>query len=142
MNFAKLGIFAVTSSLLLISPATGLADNNRAIFLAQSSRSDRRLCSQQGENFTESFYVETANFFANICYDSSGQLIYIGGEKDNPGNAIKVPAYTEEGTGYVADNGNTTYIVTGAALIVAENGQEIVDERVIYFCTADGCEER
>jgi len=25
---------------------------------------------------------------------------------------------------------------------VAENGQEIVDERVIYFCTADGCEER
>jgi len=140
MKFAKLGIFAITSSFLLISPAKGLAENNKAILLAQSNR---QLCSQQEENLAQSFYLETANFFANICRDSSGQLIYIGGEKANPENTIKLPAFAEEGTGYVAENGNITYIVTGAALTVVENGVPILEENVIYSCIADGgCQER
>ncbi len=138
--FAKLGIFAVTSSFLLISSAKGLAENNRPFFLAQSNR---QLCSQQQENLLQSFYIETANFFANICQDSSGQLIYIGGEKANPENTIKLPAFAEEGTGYVAENGGTTYILTGAALTVVENGVPILEENVIYSCIANGgCQER
>ncbi|NEP08033.1 MULTISPECIES: hypothetical protein [Okeania] len=40
-------------------------------------------------------YVETANFFANICRKPNGQLIYIGGQKANPENAIKIPAIAE-----------------------------------------------
>jgi hypothetical protein len=138
--FAKLGIFAVTSSFLLISSAHTLAENNREVLLAQSNR---QLCSQQEENLLQSFYIETANFFANICRDSSGQLIYIGGEKANPENNIKLPAFAEEGTGYVAENGATTYILTGAALTVVENGVPILEENVIYSCIADGgCQER
>ncbi|NEP79909.1 MAG: hypothetical protein F6K17_00660 [Okeania sp. SIO3C4] len=57
-----------------------------------------------------SFYVETANFFVNICRRPNGQLIYIGGQKNRPENAIKIPVITEEGTEYVAEDGNTTYI--------------------------------
>lgn len=109
--------------------------NDNSILLTESSRDNLQICPQQNQPLVTSFYVETANFFANICRKTNGQLIYIGGQKANPENTIKIPAIAEEGTGYVAEDGNTTYIVTGATLSIVENAKTISEEQVIYVCS-------
>ncbi len=139
--FSKFIIFAVApfffliySAKILASITPGKTDNN-SIFLAELSRDDWRICSQQNPPLVESFYIETANFFANICQKPNGKLTYIGGQKANPENVINIPAMAEEGTGYVAEDGNITYIVTGATFSMVKNGKTISEEQVIYFCS-------
>ena len=112
----------------------GGTDHN-SILLAQLSRADWRICTQQNPPLVESFYIETANFFANICEQPNGKLIYIGGQKANPKDFIKITAIAEEGTGYVAEDGDITYIVTGATFSMVKNAETISEEQVIYVCS-------
>ncbi|MEM1171969.1 MAG: hypothetical protein AAGJ08_23540 [Cyanobacteria bacterium P01_H01_bin.35] len=140
-HFNKFIISAIAPFLLLISSlkilasiTPGTTDNN-SILLAQLDRADWRICSQQNLPLVESFYIETANFFANICQKPNGKLIYIGGQKANPGDAVQITAMVEEGTGYVAEDGDITYIVTGATFTIVKNANTISEEQVIYICS-------
>ena len=127
-------LFTYSSSVQVLALIKPEKINENAILLTQSSRNNFQICPQQNMPLVTSFYVETANFFANICRKPNGQLIYIGGQKANPENTIKIPAIAEEGTGYVAEDGNTSYIVTGATLSIVENGKTISEEQVTYVC--------
>ncbi|MGD1808880.1 hypothetical protein ACP6PL_26045 [Dapis sp. BLCC M126] len=149
--FTKFIIFAIAPFVLLINSVNilnsvppGGTDKN-AILLAQLSRADWRICSQENPPLVESFYIETANFFANICQKQNSKLIYIGGQKANPENAIQITAMVEEGTGYVAEDGDITYIVTGATFSIVKNAKTISEEQVIYLCSQFSekiCQER
>ncbi|NEQ35431.1 MAG: hypothetical protein F6K40_03565 [Okeania sp. SIO3I5] len=138
--------------LVVVSPYTshtphinpGGTDKN-SILLAKLSRADWRICSQQNPPLVENFYIETANFFVNICQKPNGKLIYIGGPKTNPEDTIKIAAIAEEGTGYVAEDGDITYIVTGATFSIVKNAKTINEEEVIYVCSQFSkkiCQER
>jgi hypothetical protein len=85
-------------------------------------------CAQKGQKVEQ--YFETNNFQIYLCYDQGNQTFYYGVDKRN-GAAIALPTYTEEGTGYVATNGDYEYIVTGASLSVYEKGKLILEENVI-----------
>lgn len=91
---------------------------------------DNLLCSRRD---SLDLIVETQNFYASICSKTSGTFIYTGIDKRN-GKSIILPAYAEEGTGYVADAGKYTYYLTGASLSVTKNNQEILSEDVISSC--------
>ncbi|MBE9116926.1 hypothetical protein IQ249_13545 [Lusitaniella coriacea LEGE 07157] len=88
----------------------------------------RDFCAQKGQKVEQ--YFETNNFRIYLCYDNSNQIFYYGVDKRNQAT-IALPAYTEEGTGYVAENGNYDYIVTGASLSVYESSKLILEETVI-----------
>ncbi|NET40468.1 hypothetical protein [Okeania sp. SIO2B3] len=138
-------LFTFTPSIQVLALIKPGEINENSILLTESSRDNLQICSQQNLPLVTSFYVETANFFANICRKPNGQLIYIGGQKANPENYIKIAAIAEEGTGYVAEDGNTTYIVTGATLSIVENGKTISEEQVTYMCSQFSekvCQER
>ena len=75
-------------------------------------------------------YFETKNFHIYLCYNHANQLYYYGVKKSN-GSTIALRARTEEGTGYVAQNGAYDYIVTGASLSVYKKGKLILEQRVI-----------
>lgn len=77
--------------------------------------------------------VETKNFYASICSSPAGKLIYTGIDKRN-NRGTSLPAYAEEGTGYVAERGKYSYILTGASLSVTRNNREILNENVIGSC--------
>jgi hypothetical protein len=85
-------------------------------------------CLQKGQKVEN--YFETNNYRVYLCYNRGNQIFYYGVHKRS-GAAIALPAYTEEGTGYVAENGQYDYIVTGASLSVYRNGRLILEERVI-----------
>ncbi|MDJ0556064.1 MAG: hypothetical protein QNJ68_16810 [Microcoleaceae cyanobacterium MO_207.B10] len=48
---------------------------------------------------------------------------------------MKIPAMTEEGTGYVAEDENIRYIVTGATFSIVKDAKTISEEQVIYLCS-------
>lgn len=73
-------------------------------------------------------YFETKSFTIYMC--EGGGLKYHGISKKD-GKSITLPAYTEEGTGYVAENGNYTYIVNGASLTVMEGNKVLQEENII-----------
>jgi hypothetical protein len=73
-------------------------------------------------------FYETDNFWVYIC--AADGLYYHGIEKGS-GNYVTLPAYTEEGTGYVAVNGDYTYIVNGATLSIYE-GSTLLQEDSVY----------
>ncbi len=72
-------------------------------------------------------FYETKNFYVYIC--DVDQLYYHGVSKKD-GNFINLPAYAEEGTGYVAENGDYTYIINGASLTVMQGDKVLQEERV------------
>jgi hypothetical protein len=74
-------------------------------------------------------FFETDNFWIYIC-EADG-LYYHGVEKGPNGGYITIPAYVEEGTGYVAENGIYTYIVNGASLSIYE-GNTLLQEDWVY----------
>ncbi|MGK7919996.1 MAG: hypothetical protein AB4080_08310 [Trichodesmium sp.] len=125
----------LTSSLRILASITPEATDNNSILLAELGRGHWRICSQQNPPLVESFYIETANFFANICQKQNGKLIYIGGQKANPDNVVQITAMVEEGTGYVAEDRDITYIVTGATFSIVKNAKTISEEQVIYICS-------
>ncbi|MGB3509514.1 MAG: hypothetical protein WBA93_09755 [Microcoleaceae cyanobacterium] len=50
-------------------------------------------------------------------------------------DAIKIPAMTEERTGYVAEDRDITYIVTGVTFTIVKNGKTMSEEEVIHSCS-------
>ena len=76
-------------------------------------------------------FFETDNFWIYIC-ESDG-LYYHGVGKPDGNNYITLPAYAEEGTGYVAENQGYTYIVNGAALSIYRDGYLIQEDAVYQY---------
>ena len=137
----KFIIFTFVQFLCLIYSAKIFASvssgeiNQDSVLLAESSQDNLRMCTQENPPLAEYFYIETANFFANICQKPNGKLIYIGGKKTNPEDLTRMPAIAEEGTGYVAEDENISHIVTGATFSIVKNGKTISEEQVIYYCS-------
>lgn len=77
-------------------------------------------------------YIETPNFAIYIC-NKRGQLFYTSTSKLNGQGIRTLPAYTEEGTGYVAKNGKYEYIVNGASLEILKNGRVLQTDPVIKY---------
>ncbi|BAT55832.1 hypothetical protein NOS3756_48250 [Nostoc sp. NIES-3756] len=76
--------------------------------------------------------IETRNFLIHFC-NRRGKLFYTGISKRDGKGIYSLPAYTEEGTGYVVKNGKYEYIVTGASLDILRNGKVIQSEQVIKY---------
>jgi hypothetical protein len=77
-------------------------------------------------------YIETPNFDIYIC-KKLGKLFYTGTSKRNGKGTRPLPTYVEEGTGYVARNGNYEYVVNGAALEIIKNGKVLQTDPVIRY---------
>ncbi|MCT7993052.1 hypothetical protein [Laspinema olomoucense] len=73
-------------------------------------------------------FYETDNFWVYIC-EADG-LYYYGVEKGS-GSSITLPVEVEEGTGYVAVNGEYTYIVNGLSLSIYR-GNTLLQEDSVY----------
>lgn len=73
-------------------------------------------------------FYETDNFWVYIC--EADQLYYYGVEKGS-GSSITLPVEAEEGTGYVAVNGEYTYIVNGLSLSIYR-GNTLLQEDWVY----------
>jgi hypothetical protein len=76
--------------------------------------------------------IETRNFLIHFC-NRRNKLFYTGISKRDGKGIYSLPAYTEEGTGYVVKNGKYEYIVTGASLDILRNGKVIQSEQVIKY---------
>ncbi|MBD2440355.1 hypothetical protein H6G69_26795 [Nostoc sp. FACHB-110] len=77
-------------------------------------------------------YFETTNFYIHIC-NKNGNLFYTGISKSTGKGIRSLPAYSEEGTGYVAPNKNYEYVVNGANLEIVKNGRVIQTDRVVKY---------
>lgn len=77
-------------------------------------------------------YIETPNFAIYIC-NRRGQLFYTGTSKLNGQRIRALPAFAEEGTGYVVQNGQYEYIVNGASLDILKNGRVLQTDPVITY---------
>lgn len=92
--------------------------------LAQSNS-----CPDRAGGMSMEAYIETENFWIYICKGSQNQLYYHGVNKETY-EFITLPAYAEEGTGYVADNGDYTYIVTGLSLGIYRGNRLLQEDSV------------
>ncbi|MDM9380587.1 hypothetical protein QUB80_07695 [Chlorogloeopsis sp. ULAP01] len=77
-------------------------------------------------------YIETPNFNIYIC-KKLGKLFYIGTSKRSGKGTRPLLTYVEEGTGYVAKNGNYEYVVNGAVLEILKNGKVVQTDPVIKY---------
>ncbi|MBD2343167.1 hypothetical protein [Anabaena subtropica] len=89
-------------------------------------------CPQYAGGGRLSAQIETRNFIIHLC-KRRGKLFYTGVSKRNGRGIYSLPAYTEEGTGYVARNGRYEYVVNGASLDIINNGKLIQSESVIRY---------
>ena len=123
-------IAAEMSGIVNPSPTANFESNIGEINLpAEPVLIAQNFCGEQGLKVEN--YFETENFIIHICYDNNNDLWYYGIEKGPRSSYIVLPAYTEEGTGYVAENGDYTYIVNGAALSIYEGNTLIQEDPVI-----------
>ncbi len=76
--------------------------------------------------------IETRNFSIYIC-KRSGKLFYTSTSKLNGKGIRSLPAYTEEGTGYIAKNGKYEYVVNGVSLEILKNGKVLQTDPVIKY---------
>jgi hypothetical protein len=76
--------------------------------------------------------IETRNFSIYIC-KRSGKLFYTSTSKLNGKGIRSLPAYTEEGTGYIAKNGKYEYVVNGVSLEILKNGKVLQIDPVIKY---------
>lgn len=74
-------------------------------------------------------FYKTKNFQVLIC-EGGRQLYYYGIEKGGDRNSITLPAYYEEGTGYVAENGDYAYIVNSDTLSIYRGSTLLQQEQV------------
>ena len=129
LHYALLGTCLVVGTSIGIPQASNANPSTNALKQSSNSSSSiQRFCSRTGLRTAN--YFETANFRVYICANRRGKYFYNGVSKRN-GNAITLPAITEEGTGYVATNGQYEYIVNGASLSITRNNRVIQEERVI-----------
>ncbi|MBD2607254.1 hypothetical protein H6G81_22675 [Scytonema hofmannii FACHB-248] len=76
--------------------------------------------------------IETRNFSIYIC-KRSGKLFYTSTSKLNSKGIRSLPAYTEEGTGYIAKNGKYEYVVNGVSLEILKNGKVLQTDPVVKY---------
>ncbi|MBD2252943.1 hypothetical protein H6G14_16800 [Nostoc parmelioides FACHB-3921] len=91
-----------------------------------------RTCPKYAGGGRLSARIETPNFIIHLC-ERRKKLFYTGISKHTGKGIYSLPAYVEEGTGYVAKNGKYEYIVTGASLDIIKNGKVIQSETVTKF---------
>ena len=135
-QFLKLGLFTMIVFLLSTFSSKVLASSNNleakqnTILLAESERNNQRICSQRGANWSEVNYFESKNYFANICRQPNGKLMLIAGRKSNPNQVLELPV--EFNQGYLAIDGNKTFMVSDGSMSMAINGLVIQKEQIIY----------
>lgn len=135
-NIFKLGVFTLGTFVLLTSSAKVLASTtkveteNKSILVAQASRQEWRICQQKGASWSEVKYFESKNYFANICRDGNGQLTLVAGKKSNPGELLELPVSGEQG--YLAVDGNKTFMIDNSSFSMAINGMVVQKEQVTY----------
>lgn len=66
--------------------------DNNSILLVELMGTNWQISSQQNPPLVESFYIKTDNFLASICQKPNCKLIYIGDQKANPEDFIKITA--------------------------------------------------
>lgn len=103
---------AVLGSTIILGDKA-IANNPRAssadyLFMVTS---DWHNCQELGAEYLEVYAFETASFYVNIC--QKGDRYFFSSEaKPENGGSIFIPAYpVEDGRGYQANNGNTSYLV-------------------------------
>ncbi|NER38618.1 MAG: hypothetical protein F6J93_32475 [Oscillatoria sp. SIO1A7] len=127
---------ASIGAFLFFSPSVGAAlkTSNLEETSAEARPSDmpvqvaQAYCPDRSGGLPMVDFFETDNFWIYIC--QSEGLYYHGVEKPDGNNYITLPAYAEEGTGYVADNKGYSYIVNGAALSIYRDGYLIQKDAV------------
>ncbi|HEY9848456.1 MAG TPA: hypothetical protein V6D28_03285 [Leptolyngbyaceae cyanobacterium] len=128
-RYALLGTCLLLATSVGVSNASNANSSTNALKQSSNSRSSvHNFCSRRG--LRSANYFETASFRVYICANRRGKYFYNGVSKRN-GNAITLPAITEEGTGYVAKNGQYEYVVNGAFLSISRGNRVIQEERVI-----------
>ncbi len=100
---------------------TATQPNQTPVLLAQFT------CLPGGSELVEFF--ETDNFQVLICR-KAGKLYYHGIERGGDRNGITLPAYYEEGTGYVAENGEYAYIINRSTLSIYQGNTLLQRDRV------------
>ena len=131
LALASIGIF------LFFSPSVGAAlqTSNLEETSAEARPSNmpvqivQAYCPDRAGGLPMVDFFETKNFWIYIC-ESDG-LYYHGVEKPDGDNYITLPAYAEEGTGYVAVNKEYTYIVNGIELSIYK-GENLIQEDPVY----------
>ncbi|NES06197.1 MAG: hypothetical protein F6K22_27350 [Okeania sp. SIO2F4] len=135
-HFLKLALFAMMAFLLSTFSSKVLASSNNleaeqnTILLAESPRNNQRICSQRGANWSEVNYFESKNYFANICRLPNGKLMLVAGRKSNPNQVLQLPV--EFNQGYLAIDGNKTFMVSDGSMSMAINGLVVQEEQIIY----------
>jgi hypothetical protein len=130
----------------LVSAIAMISNNNNAIARDMQSKQDRpiqaNLIAQLNHNYcrsAESMFVaaETDNYWVNIC-GGDRPSHYVGVQKSNPRNSIRVRLSDYEPTGdyFEAVNGDVVYILTttirGKYLTVTQGGREILREAAYW----------
>lgn len=132
----QLGGFTLSIFLLLISAAKvfsstpDLEIERQSLSSVEASPQEWPACEHQGENWSEVKYVESQNYFANICHNSQKQLTLIAGAKSNPSELLKLPV--RAGQGYVAFAGNKTFMIDNSFLSLVVDGMLVKKEQVTY----------
>ena len=135
-QFLKLGLFAMmvfilsTFSSKVLASSNNLEAEQNTILLAESPRNNQRICSQRGANWSEVNYFESKNYFANICRLPNGKLMLVAGRKSNPNQVLQLPV--EFNQGYLAIDGNKTFMVSDGSMSMAINGLVVKEEQIIY----------
>lgn len=81
--------------------------------------------------------VETQNFWVSICMENSDNGVYVGVEKQNPKNKIRLGLSQGSRTFFEARNGKTVYILAdtprGKFLTVTEGDKELLREPALQW---------
>lgn len=129
LHYALLGTCLVMATSVSVPQASSANSTTNALKQSDNLKSSMQtFCSRRGLRRVN--YFETPNYRVYICASRRGKYFYNGITKRN-GNAITLPVIVEEGTGFVATNGQYEYIVNGASLTIVRNNRVIKEERVI-----------
>ncbi|MBW4608532.1 MAG: hypothetical protein KME22_15315 [Hassallia sp. WJT32-NPBG1] len=121
------GTFGTSSSVVASEVmATKASAINTGIIASAST------CPKYAGGGTLEAQIETRNFSIYIC-QKSGKLFYTSTSKLNGKGIRSLPAYSEEGTGYIAKNGKYEYVVNGASLEILKNGKVLQTDPVIKY---------
>jgi hypothetical protein len=123
---------AVTSAAVSPNSTAARSGNHvsQKIALAEA-RESPWICGMVGEEWDNTVYYETKNFLVNVCRHKNDEtrFLYVGEDRRN-GKSIQLPASMWKGA-YTAKNGNVTYAVSEAGLVVYRDGNVISNEPVL-----------
>ncbi|MEB3337098.1 MAG: hypothetical protein VKJ46_06530, partial [Leptolyngbyaceae bacterium] len=81
--------------------------------------------------------IETQSFWVSICMENSDRGVYVGVDKQNPSQQIRLPLTEGQKGFFEAHNGNFMYIVAstprGKFLTVTEGEKELLRERTLQW---------